>query len=44
MTSNPSPPELKFNRWDVLLAAAVLLLAVVSALWFYLPKTGAATS
>ena len=40
MTSNPSPPELKFNRWDVLLAAAVLLLAVVSALWFYLPKTG----
>ena len=39
MTSNPSPPELKFNRWDVLLAAAVLLLAVVSALWFYLPKT-----
>ena len=40
MTSNPSPPELKFNRWDMLLAAAVLLLAVVSALWFYLPKTG----
>ena len=40
MTSNPSSPELKFNRWDVLLAAAVLLLAVVSALWFYLPKTG----
>ena len=30
MTSNPSLPELKFNRWDVLLAAAVLLLV---ALW-----------
>ena len=40
MTSNPSPPELKFNRRDALVAAAVLLLAVVSALWFYLPKTG----
>ena len=29
MTSNPSPPELKFNRWDVLLAAAVLLLVLL---------------
>ena len=41
MTSNPSPPELKFNRRDALVAAAVVALAVVTALLFYGPRTGA---
>ena len=40
MSTNSSPPELKWNRFDALVALAVVLLAVVSALWFYLPKTG----
>lgn len=41
MTSNPSPPELKFNCRDALVAAVVIALAMVTALLFYAPKTGA---
>ena len=41
MTSNQSPPELKFNRRDALVAAAVVALAVVTALLVYGPRTGA---
>ena len=39
MTTNSSRPELKFNRYDAMIAAVVALLAVAVALWFYLPKT-----
>ena len=39
MTTNSSRPELKFNRYDALVAAFVVLLAAAVALWFYLPKT-----
>ena len=39
MSTSSSPPELKWNRFDALVALAVVLLAVVSALLFYLPKT-----
>ena len=39
MTTNSSRPELKFNRYDAVVAAIVALLAVAVALWFYLPKT-----
>ncbi len=39
MTTNSSRPELKFNRYDAIVAAIVALLAVAVALWFYLPKT-----
>ena len=39
MTTNSSRPELKWTRADALVAAAVALLAIVSALLFYLPKT-----
>ena len=38
MSTSPSPPELKFNRFDALAALVVALLAVASALWFYLPR------
>ena len=38
MSTNSSPPELKWNRFDALVALAVVLLAIVSALCFYLPK------
>ena len=38
MSTNSSPPELKWDRFDALVALAVVLLAVVSALCFYLPK------
>ena len=38
MSTNPSQPELKWNRYDVIVAALVALLAVAVALWFYLPK------
>lgn len=41
MTTNSSRPELKFNRYDAMIAAVVALLAVAVALWFYLPKTQA---
>lgn len=44
MSTNSSPPELKWNCFDALVALAVVLLAVVSALCFYLPKTKAAPS
>ena len=39
MTTNSSRPELKFNRYDAIVAAIVALLAVAVALWFYLPRT-----
>ena len=38
MSTSSSPPELKWNRFDALVALAVVLLAVVSAQCFYLPK------
>ena len=38
MSTSSSPPELKWNRFDSLVALAVVLLAVVSALCSYLPK------
>ena len=41
MTTNSSRPELKFNRYDAVVAVIVALLAVAVALWFYLPKTQA---
>ena len=41
MTTNSSRPELKFNRYDAMIAAVVALLAVAVALWFYLPKAQA---
>ena len=41
MSTNPSPPKLKFNRFDALVALAVVLLAAASALLFYLPKAQA---
>ena len=40
MTTNSSRPELRFNRYDAIVAVIVALLAVFTALWFYLPKTG----
>lgn len=39
MSTNPSRPELKGNRYDAAVALLVALLAVAVALWFYLPKT-----
>ena len=39
MTTNSSRPELKFNRYDAVVAVVVALLAVAAALWFYLPRT-----
>ena len=39
MTTNSSRPELRFNRYDAVVAVIVALLAVSVALWFYLPKT-----
>lgn len=41
MTSNPSPPSLRPKPLDALVAAAVVALAVVTALLFYGPRTGA---
>ncbi len=38
MTTRSSTPELKFNRYDAVVAAIVALLAIAAALWFYLPK------
>ena len=40
MTSNPSSPSLRPKPLDALVAAAVIALTVVTALLFYLPKTG----
>ena len=37
MSTNPSQPELKWNRYDVIVAALVALLAVAVALGVYLP-------
>ena len=39
MTTNSSRPELKFNRYDAVVAVVVALLAVAAALWFCLPRT-----
>ena len=36
--TSPSRPELKWNRYDAIVATLVALLAVAVALWFYLPK------
>ena len=40
MTSNSSQPSLRPKPLDALVAAVVIALAVVTALLFYLPKTG----
>ena len=39
MTTSASQPELKFNRYDAVVAVVVALLAVAAALWFCLPRT-----
>lgn len=39
MSTKPSQHELKFNRFDALVALIIALLAVVAALWFYLPRS-----
>ena len=39
MSTNPSQHELKFNRFDALVALIIALLAVAAALWFYLPSS-----
>ena len=39
MSTNPLRPELKWNRFDTLAALTVALLAIVSALLFYLPRS-----
>lgn len=39
MSTNASRPELKWNRYDAIVAGLVALLAVAVALWFYLPGT-----
>lgn len=41
MTSNPSSPSLRPKPLDALVAAAVIALAVVTALLFYGPRAGA---
>lgn len=38
MSTNASRPELKWNRYDAIVAGLVALLAVIVAVWFYLPK------
>lgn len=43
MSTNPLRPELKWNRFDTLVALSVALLAIVSALLFYLPRSQAGT-
>ena len=39
MSTSSSPPELKWNRFDALVALIIALLAVAAALWFYLPRS-----
>ena len=39
MSTNPSQHELKFNRFDALVALIIALLAVAAALWFFLPRS-----
>lgn len=39
MSTNPSQHELKFNRFDALVALIIALLAVAAALWFHLPRS-----
>ena len=43
MSTNSSPPELKWNRFDALVVLAVVLLAVAAALLFYLPRSQSGT-
>ena len=43
MSTNSSPPELKWNRFDALVPLAVVLLAVAAALLFYLPRSQSGT-
>ena len=43
MSTNPLHPELKWNRFDTLVALTVALLAIVSALLFYLPRSQTGT-
>ena len=43
MSTNPLRPELKWNRFDTLVALSVALLAIVSALLFYLPRSQSGT-
>ena len=43
MSTNPLRPELKWNRFDTLVALTVALLAIVSALLFYLPRSQSGT-
>lgn len=40
MTTKYSPPELRGKKWDIVVAAVVLVLAAVVALGFYGPKLG----
>ena len=39
MSTNPSQHEVKFNRFDALVALIIALLAGAAALWFYLPRS-----
>lgn len=45
MSTNASRPEMKWNRYDTIVAGLVALLAVAVAVWFYVPKahSGAVT-
>ena len=43
MSTNPLRPELKWNRFDTLAALIVALLAIVSGLLFYLPRSQTGT-
>lgn len=40
MTTKYSPPELRGKKWDIVVAAVVLVLAAAVALGFYGPKLG----
>ena len=40
MTTKYSPPELRPKKWDIVVAAVVLVLAVLVAVGFYGPKLG----
>lgn len=43
MSASPSPPKLKWNRFDALVALVIVLLAAAAALLFYLPKAQGGT-
>ena len=40
MTTKYSPPELRPKKWDIVVAAVVLVLSVLVAVGFYGPKLG----